>query len=454
MERTCLKYLREWLYLEDRLPLVVRGARQVGKTWIVSHLAKIEKKTLIEVNLEKKPELASSFSSNEPDIILRNLSLALQMDQPIDPATSILFIDEIQAAPEVFAKLRWFAEDMPDLPVIAAGSLLEFVLGNYQMSMPVGRITFMYLEPLSFEEFLLAKGRPELLRGIKEFEWRYGIDNLSHTRYIKLFKEYLIVGGMPAAVANWVRKDSLQEVSRIHEGVMKTYKADFSKYSGRISSRLLGEVIERVPLDLGEKFVFKRVSEQDRTPTIKTALGLLCKARVCHKVQAVSANGIPLKAETFEKFMKVIFLDVGLCSAALELSLVDIQDLEELILINSGGIAEQVVGQLLRTFFPFYKEPELYYWLNLQKGASAEIDYVIQHGRTVVPIEVKAGITGTLRSLHRFMFLKDLSLAVRINSGLPLISEINTKDRDGNVIKYQLRSLPFYLLSELPRLLD
>ncbi len=454
MERTALKYLKEWLYSDDRLPLVIRGARQVGKTWLVSHLAKVEKKQLIEVNLEKRPELASSFSSNDPILIMRSLSIALNMAGPIDPAKSILFIDEIQAAPEVFAKLRWFAEDMPELPVIAAGSLLEFVLGTYHMSMPVGRITYMYLEPLSFEEFLLATGHSGLLRGVKEFEWRYGIDDYSHKKYIELFKEYVIVGGMPAAVANWVRKHSLQDISRIHEGIMKTYKADFSKYGGRISSRLLEKVIERVPRDLGEKFVFTRVSDQDRIPTIKTALNLLCQAKVCHKVQAVSANGVPLKAEILEKFIKLIFLDVGLCSAALELSLVDIGDLQELILINSGGIAEQVVGQLLRTLFPLYKEPELYYWLNLKRGASAEIDYVIQHGRTVVPVEVKAGTTGRLRSLHRFMSLKKLPLAVRINSAPPQISEVDTKDREGQPITYQLRSIPFYLIGELHRLLD
>ena len=171
-------------------------------------------------------------------------------------------------------------------------------------------------------------------------------------------------------------------------------------------------------------------------------------------MQAVAASGVPLKAKLLEKFFKLLFLDVGLCSSELELSLVGLDTLTELVLINSGGIAEQVVGQLLRTIFPFYRDPELYYWLNVRKGADAEIDYVIQHGENVVPIEVKAGTVGRLKSLHRFMFLKKLSVAVRINSGLPMISDIDTKDNEGNVIKYELRSIPFYLIGELHRLLD
>lgn len=453
MKRTALTYLKEWLNSEDRLPLVIRGARQVGKTWLVAHFAEQEGKALIEVNLEKKPGLASVFSSNEPEVILTKLSLALGMAHPIDTASSILFIDEIQAAPEVIATLRWFAEDMPQLPVIAAGSLLEFVLGTFQMSMPVGRITYMYLDPLSFEEFLLAKDRPGLLRGIKEFDWRHGMDEVSHARYMDLFKEYLIIGGMPAALKSWLRRGSLKEVGRVQEGILQTYKDDFSKYSEKTSPDILDKVIEWVPQALGEKFVYRAVDKHVPSAKIKQALNLLCQARVCHKVQAVSANGIPLKAELMEKFFKVLFLDVGLCSAELGLSLAEVDSIKELIFINSGGLAEQVVGQLLRTLFPYYKNPSLYYWLNVQRGASAEIDYVIQQGRTVVPIEVKAGKTGTLRSLHRFMFLKNLSRAVRINSSPPNISQITTRDNDGNEISYELRSLPFYLIGELNRLL-
>ena len=152
-------------------------------------------------------------------------------------------------------------------------------------------------------------------------------------------------------------------------------------------------------------------------------------------------------------YIKIILLDVGLCSEALKLSLADLQTIKELDMINKGGIAEQIVGQLLHTIDPFFMEPELYYWISTEKFASAEIDYVIQHGTAIIPIEVKAGTAGTLKSLHRFMFLKERSLAVRINSDLPQISEVDVKDTLGNPIRYELRSIPFYLIGELHRLL-
>lgn len=409
-------------------------------------------KKLIEVNLEKHPKLASSFSSNEPSVIIQSLKLAFETE--IDPLKCILFIDEIQEIPELFAKLRWFAEDMPELPVITAGSLLEFVLAEHDFSMPVGRINYMYLEPFSFEEFLLANGRDEIVKGLKEFTWKFGISEFIHEKLMKLFKEYLIIGGMPAAILEWVNKGFISAVGQVHNDIMKTYRDDFGKYSRRISPTQLNEVLFAVPTNLGKKYVYSKVNPDVRIPMIKDSLELLCKAKICHQVIASSSNGIPLGAELLRNYLKVILLDVGLSSADLGISLTDLESIDELDLINKGGIAEQVVGQLLRTIFPFYQEPALYYWLSVDKNASAEIDYVIQHGSKVIPIEVKAGAIGTLKSLHRFMHLKKLRLAVRINSALPSISEMDVKDTQSNSVQYQLRSIPFYLIGELHRLLE
>lgn len=452
MQRTCIHFLNEWLVSSNRRPLVIRGARQVGKTWLVRYFAKAQGKKLIEVNLEKYPKLASAFASNEPSEIIQRLKADLET--AIDPLKCILFIDEIQEVPELFAKLRWFAEDMPELPVIVAGSLLEFVLGNHDFSMPVGRISYMYLEPLSFEEFLLAQGRNELVNALKEFTWKVGISELTHEKLIKLFKEYLIIGGMPAAVSVWVDKRSISGVSQVHNDIIKTYRDDFGKYSRRIPPAQLNEVLTSIPLNLGKKFVYSKVNRELRTSIIKESLELLCNARLCHQVIASSSNGVPLGAELLRNYIKVILFDVGLCSGDLGISLSDLESINELDLINKGGIAEQVVGQLLRTIFPLYQEPALYYWLNDDKHGSAEIDYVIQHGNKVIPIEVKAGTIGTLKSLHRFMHLKKLDLAVRINSGPPSLSEMDIKDTQGNHVQYQLRSIPFYLIGELHRLLE
>lgn len=452
MQRTCLAFLENWLSSTTRKPLVIRGARQVGKTWLVRHLAHVKKRKLIEINFERSPQFASLFLSNDPSQILLNLSAAF--NEQIDSKKSLLFLDEIQAVPDLLAKLRWFAEDLPKLPVIAAGSLLEFVLEKHSFSMPVGRINYMYLEPFSFEEFLLANHKQFLFDYLNAYQWQTEIPQAIHEQLLNLFKEYLIVGGMPAAVASWVNKRSLQEVNQIHHDLMATYRDDMAKYSGRLATERLEEVIMAVPKLLGEKFVYTKVNPSIQTPAIKQALDLLCKARICHRVMGCAANGVPLAAEIFDRYLKVIFLDVGLCSAALGLSLDQLHLVEELTLINKGGIAEQVVGQILRTLVPPYIEPALYYWHREEKSSSAEIDYVFQHRNSVIPLEVKAGSTGSLKSLHLFMRLKGLPIAGRVNSDIPSQTKIEVKDHQGNDIHYKLSSLPFYLLGQLHRLLE
>jgi len=450
VNRTCISYLIEWLEKSDRKPLVIRGARQVGKTWLVRYLAESQKKNLIELNFEERRSLASHFSSNDPNLILKSLSSALNKE--IDTAQSLLFLDEIQAAPEVLAKLRWFAEKMPQLAVIAAGSLLEFTLEKYSLSIPVGRIEYCYLEPLTFEEFLRALDKNLLANHIQSFDWKEGTTEYLHQELMKYFKEYLIIGGMPAVVSNWTRKNSLQEVSALHEHLITTYQEDFPQYTSRINSSIYNDVLVAVPKNLAKKFTYSKVNPDIQIAPIKKALELLCQARVCHKVRATGAHGIPLAAEVKDSYNKVILIDVGLCSAALGLSLDRLLNADEIDLVNKGGIAEQVSGQLLRTVFPYYQNPALYYWFNAD--ANAEIDYIIQHRGRVIPIEVKAGTTGTLKSLHLFMSQRQLSLAVRINGDIPHITEVKIKDQSHGTINYQLRSIPFYLIGQIHRLLE
>ena len=197
MKRALLDYLNTWLISSDRKPLIIRGARQVGKTWLVRHFAKQSGKQLIELNFEKQPSYISLFSSNDPQRILLNLSAAI--GRKIDIQNSLLFLDEIQTAPELFSKLRWFAEDLNQLPVIAAGSLLHFVLAQHSFKMPVGRISYLHLEPLSFEEFLLAKDKTALYEYILEYDFNIDIPTIIHEDLTTLFKEYLLIGGLPAA---------------------------------------------------------------------------------------------------------------------------------------------------------------------------------------------------------------------------------------------------------------
>lgn len=452
MKRTLLNYMHNWLVSSDRKPLVIRGARQVGKTWLVRHLAEKTGMQLIELNFEKKPSFASFFDSNDINQILLNLSTIL--NQKIDPQKCLLFLDEIQAAPQLLSKLRWFAEDLPQLAVISAGSLLEFILAEHSFSMPVGRVSYMHLEPLSFDEFLLANAKESLYDYLNQYELSVEIPSVIHEQLTTLFKEYLIIGGMPAVVSNWVVERSLNRVSQIQNDLLATYRDDFSKYKGRLSTERLEETLNSIPKMLGQKFVFSKVNKTIQASTIKHVLDLLEKARISHRVQSSSANGVPLASEIKEKFFKEVFLDVGLCSTALGLNLNQINSTNEILLINNGSIAEQVVGQLLRTIEPPYIEPALYYWQREEASSSAEIDYVIQHGNRIVPIEVKAGATGSLKSLHIFMGLKKLSIAMRINSDYPSKTNVDVKDNLGKSVNYTFISIPFYLMGQIDRLLS
>lgn len=452
MRRDRTSFLIEWLNSSTRKPLVIRGARQVGKTWLVRDLASLSERQLIEFNFEKRPNLETLFSSNDPREILVNI--AASIGQKIDPQRSILFLDEIQAAPRLLEKLRWFAEDMAELPVLAAGSLLDFTLAKHEFSMPVGRIGYMYLEPLSFEEFLDALGQKELRAYLHSYELKCKIPEAIHTQLMKFLKEYLIVGGMPAAVSSWAAQSDPQAVHQIHIDLLTTYRDDFAKYGGRLTLERLEEIMSAVPHQIGKKFVYSHVNAAVSTLPLKQALDLLCKARICHRIITTAANGLPLDAEADEKYIKVIMLDCGLCSASLGLSLHQMVQLSELSMINSGGIAEQLVGQLLRTISPPYVSSSLYYWQRKKKDTEAEVDYIIQHENQVVPLEVKAGATGTLKSLQQFMLEKKRPLAVRINSDFPSLCPVTIKDPTGSSFAYKLLSIPFYLTGQLHRLIN
>lgn len=451
MKRDRSLFLNHWLNSNSRKPLIIRGARQVGKTWLIRDLAESQERRLLEFNFEKRPDLESLFKSNDPKEIIINI--AALTGSKVEPSKSILFLDEIQAAPYLLEKLRWFAEDMPELPVIAAGSLLDFTLAKHEFNMPVGRISYLYLEPLSFEEFLDAVGQHGLRSYLESYDWNFNIPEAIHFQLMKLVKEYLVIGGMPAAVSSWATEKAPQAINQIHFDLLATYRDDFSKYSGRLTIDRLEDILSSIPRQLGKKFVYKDANSEISTAPLKQALDLLTKARLCHCVVSTSANGLPLGAEADMRFLKVILLDCGLCGATLGLSLHQLTSVSEISMINSGGMAEQLAGQLLRTITPAYIPPSLYYWQRGKKGAEAEIDYIIQYEDKVIPIEVKAGKTGALKSLHQFMKEKKRKTAVRINSDMPTLSPIQVKDSLGSSIEYRLLSIPFYLIGQLFRLL-
>jgi len=440
--------LTQWLTQSGRKPLVLRGVRQSGKTWLVRELAKSQHKQLIEINFENRPDLRSLFSSNDAKSMWSNLETLLPA--PAACRDCLLFLDEVQVVPEMLAKLRWFYETLPELAVIAAGSLLDFVLQNHTFSMPVGRIQFFYLEPLSFEEFLQADSQNMLMEYVKKLTLSDQIPDAIHQSLMQAIDNYCLVGGMPEAVQNWISHHSYLRVNQIHHNLLTAYQNDFAKYPSRIAPERLHEIILAIPRMLGKKFTYTQVNPDVKSQTISNAISLLTLARVAHKVQSVAADGVPLGAKPKRGYFKMILCDVGLVNIGVGIA---INQLKPLSLANNGEIAEQLAGQLLRKNFLFYQDPVLYYWQR-EGQSSAEIDYVIQYQDKIIPVEVKAGSGNTLRSLHYFMHERQLKFAVRIYSDTLNITLIKTQLNTGEFVSYQLLSIPFYMVEELPRLLD
>lgn len=445
LSRTIIQDLLAWAKRANRKPLILRGARQVGKSTAVHMLAEALNLELITLNFERFPALASLFASNEPHTIIQ--LIALQMNQSIQPGKTLLFLDEIQAAPSLLATLRYFYEDMPTLHVICAGSLLEFALESPSFSMPVGRIEYMYLGPMTFEEFLLAINEPLLCDFLKNYHYGQDYPTLIHEKLMHLLKIYLIIGGMPEAIKIYALNKDFREVERVKNMIITTYQDDFSKYAAHGKENILRDVFEKISHFIACKVQYSKINPHSRSIVIAEALKKLVLSRIIYLVNHASCSGIPLGAEINEKVFKPLFLDVGLLSTQLKLSFLDLVHLEELVLANSGILAEQLIGQHLLYDHESYEEPHLYYWQREKKSSQAEVDYVISHRQMIVPIEVKAGKSGALKSLHLFLKEKQLQLGVRFCAQPPSITEKNAEQN------YTILSLPLYLIGQIKRLI-
>ncbi|MDX2022750.1 MAG: AAA family ATPase [Deltaproteobacteria bacterium] len=455
MERIWAPFLKTRRDDVARKPLVVRGARQTGKTWLIQNVGQQLWGDVVYLNFERDPSLAQGFASNDPRATVAVLEALLK--RPITAGKNLLFLDEIQAAPQVLAKLRWFHEELPELHVVAAGSLLDFALASPAFSMPVGRISYGHVEPMTFAEFLLACGEERLLTFVRAAGWAEPVPAPIHDQLMNLVRVYSFVGGMPAAVAAWVATRSYEAVADLQRDLLQTIRDDFNKYESALSSRVsrlrVAKVFAALPQLVGRKFMPSEVDRDEKSLNLKDAFRLLSLARVVTPVHRTSANGIPLGAQVDERYQKVCFLDVGLYTNMTGVDAANIRTRDDLTLINNGQLAEQLVGQELRACRPFNQEPQLFTWARETKNSNAEVDYVLQVSDKVVPVEVKAGATGRLRSLQMMVQEKALSLAVRVNSQPMQRSELETALPIGPSRKFTLLSVPFYMVSELPRLL-
>lgn len=451
MYRFALKDLNNWKLSPNRKPLIIRGGRQVGKTYLVRMFAKKSFEHLLEINLERNPEVASLFTSKDPQKIIQLLEL--QFNISIKPGTILLFLDEIQAVPQVLSSLRYFYEEMPGLHVIAAGSLLEFALEEPAFSMPVGRIEYLHLGPIQFEEFLLSAGKEKLADFLNNLSPGENIPEPIHRQLSELLKIFFVTGGMPEAIAVYLNSNSWQKCDSVKHSLFLTYQDDFSKYKRRVQHHRLLLLFKKLPVLAGQKFKYVNVDRGARSADLAMALNMLCHARVAYKVFHSSCSGIPLGATINEKKFKVLFLDVGLMTTGAGLNLLDYEKAEDIMMVNSGAICEQFIGQHLLFSRQLYREPELYYWTREKKGSSAEVDYVIAENTAIIPIEVKAGKSGTLKSLHLFFQEKRPQIGVRFNSDIPSLLTLETTLPDGQNLRYRLLSLPLYMVGQVRRLI-
>ncbi len=450
MQRHALKYLVDWHKNARRKPLIIRGSRQVGKSYLARELANTQFASLVEINFEESPDLAGLFKGNSPQEIVRNLEV--HTGQRIVPGKTLLFLDEIQAAPQVLATLRFFYEKMPEFHVVAAGSLLEFVLEKHDFSMPVGRIEYMHIGPVTFEEFLEANGQQHLAERLQSFHIGEPLPPPTHKQLLKAMQEFCIVGGMPEAVQAFADTQSFLECDRLKQSILSTYADDFNKY-GTINTARVQRVFQRLPHMVGSKFIYSRVDRDESSREIGQALHMLCLARVASKVYHSASNGVPLGAEINERNFKVLFLDTGLLCRTCGLSLNDFEREQDILLVNTGAICEQFIGQHLLQSGEYFDEPVLHYWSREKRQSSAEVDYVLSVGPHIIPIEVKAGKTGRLKSMHMFLKEKQRHFGLRFNADLP--SMLDTQDTlpTGETVSYRLLSLPLYMVGQTRRLI-
>jgi predicted AAA+ superfamily ATPase len=390
VKRLAEKQIVDWKVSSRRKPLVIRGARQVGKTWLVENVLAKEFNHSVTVDLEARRELHKYFDGSlDPKEILKGLEFSFGR---IVPGQTLLFLDEIQACPRAIMSLRYFYEQLPELHVVAAGSLLEFAFG--EISVPVGRLQYLHVHPMTFYEYLLAIGNEPMAEHVLSYQ-----DNLSaplQQAILNELKNYFFVGGMPEAVKVYVETGSFLEVFGVQSEIIDSYREDFSKYTPRVDVTCLDEVFLCAAKSVGEQLKYTRLGVSYSYQTNHKAFDLLVKARVLHKIPSCDPSGLPLGATANSRKFKACMLDIGLlqrlCQVPVEMEISQ----ENLISIYRGRLAEQFVAQELLA----WHSSELYYWSRNAKSSNAEVDYLTVLKGEIYPIEVKSGPSGKLRSLH------------------------------------------------------
>jgi len=427
--------LHTWKTSIHRKPLLIRGARQVGKTAIVRMFSK-QFRFYIEINFEKDKNAHHIFEGKNLDPTSLCEQISALYGIPVIPGQTLLFFDEVQSCLPAISSLRFFYEAKPDLHLIAAGSLLEFALKELP-SFGVGRISSMFLYPFSFEEFLVAANAEILSEAIRQADPDHPLNSALHEKAIEYYKKFLILGGMPAIVSAYISGDSDILSSQTHlDDLINSYEDDFAKYKKRFPSSSVREVFRSVAYQNGKKFVYEKASDKINRLQIKNALELLIMSGLIIPVTHTSGNGIPLGAEVNLMKRKYLILDSGILQRLLGLKLSDILLESNFELINKGAIAEMAVGLELLKSGSYSQRQELYYWQREARNSQAEVDYLIQKNDKIIPVEVKSGTKGSMQSL--FIFLEEKKLEKGIRTSLE------------NFASYQkIDVIPAYAISNL-----
>jgi len=390
-------HLARWKHSKNRTPLLIRGARQVGKTHAVRKLGESFKR-VVEVNFELAKDIHFIFQKDlHPERILK--ALEAHVGGKIVPGETLLFFDEIQEVPEAITSLRYFYELMPQLHVIAAGSLLDFTLEK--IGIPVGRVASMYMYPLSFMEFLAASGQGILVEAI--LDGNVPFSETVHDRLINFVGEYLAIGGMPQVVAEWVSSKNAKECFNIHQTLIGNYRQDFEKYGKKHQLPYLNALYRQIPHFIGQQFNYGNIHGEYRKRELAPCIDLLVKANAIHQIYHTAGNGLPIGAEVNLEWFKLIFLDVALSQSILGLDLASWFSEPGAEFVNRGSATEAFVGQELLAYAHPQQKAELFFWKREAKSSNAEVDYLFQQGQHILPIEVKSGEKGALKSMHLFL---------------------------------------------------
>jgi hypothetical protein len=433
MRRTVLTHLLNWKQANERKVLLLRGARQVGKTYVVRELGQTFT-NFIEVNFERDVEVARFFDQNlDPRRISQELSAFF--GKPILENETLLFFDEIQACPRAISSLRFFYENMPGLHVIAAGSLLEFALAELP-SFGVGRIRSMFMYPMSFQEFLMAHQQDQYVDMIRNASPDNPLNPVFHEKLVGFFRRFLLTGGMPEVVRQLAENASLYDALNVLSDLALSIRDDFSKYHRRVPESRIREVFASIVEQAGAKFVYSNVMAKASLPQVKETVELLVKAGLAYPVYHTSANGFPLGAQSDSKKFKILLYDTGIFQHVLGLNIREYLVVEEMDMVNKGGLAEIYAGLELMKASSICEKPQLFYWHRMERGSNAEVDYVIRQGSEIVPVEIKSGYRGKMQSMRLFMKEKNLNRGIR--------SSLENFGRDGNI-----EIVPLYVISTL-----